>query len=102
MRLASESSWRHDGKGAKESKRILLDDSIKILCYGDCRQEGVIVPHFASFRQNEEAILWPFGIDSAMDIVKSGLVETMDINFEHKKPMAIMTGGRLSGQPTAL
>ncbi|KAL7542718.1 hypothetical protein ACHAXR_012017 [Thalassiosira sp. AJA248-18] len=89
MKLAPKSSWRQDGKGMKESKRVLLDDSIKIFCYGFCSQDGVNVPYFARFRGKEDAIIWPFGGDNTVNIVKSGWIETVDKDFQDKKPTAI-------------
>mmetsp|Transcript_14979 Transcript_14979/g.32480 ORF Transcript_14979/g.32480 Transcript_14979/m.32480 type:complete len:921 (-) Transcript_14979:196-2958(-) len=102
MRFAPKSSWRSDEKGMKESKRVLLDDAIKILCYGGCFLEEVNVPFFAGCRRNEDAIIWPFDVDNDVDIVKSGLIETVDIDFEDKKPNAIVGDGPGSSQPMVL
>ena len=90
MKLASESSWRQDGKGLKESKRVLLDDTIKVLCYvEDCSRTDISVPYFSSYRRSDEAIVWPLDLKNAVDIVNSGWVETVDMSFEDKKPSAI-------------
>mmetsp|Transcript_16468 Transcript_16468/g.39420 ORF Transcript_16468/g.39420 Transcript_16468/m.39420 type:complete len:893 (-) Transcript_16468:105-2783(-) len=106
LMLATESSWRHDGKRLKESKRVLLDDSIKILCYGDCSHEEDKVdrPHFARFRRRDQnAILWPLGIGYySGDLVKSGLIRSMDIHFKDKKAKAVLRGGTGSSQQMTL
>jgi hypothetical protein len=91
MRLAPYSSWRTDSGGSKESKRVLLNDATKILYYGDDTCKTAEVPFFTSSRGtgdcNGNGILWPFGSGSAaLELVKSGQVEEMDIDFQQKKP----------------
>lgn len=96
IRFAPKSSWRHDGDNAiKESKRVILDDIVKIICIGNCSREGVnanintrAFPYFASYRQNNDAILWPFNLDYVYNIAKNGLLENLDINFEDKTAAA--------------
>ena len=87
--LAPKSSWREGDKGMKESKRVLLDDLIKVLCYGECVHEGATFPFFSSSRRNNDAILWPLDADNSVGVVKSGWVEEMDTDFYNKKPAAI-------------
>ena len=90
IRLASKSSWTHDGGNAKkDSKRVILDDTIKIICNGNCSREGVNFPYFASYRRNDDAIIWPFSVDSddAFNIVN------LDRDFESKYPTAVIMGG---------
>ena len=98
MRLANVSSWRKDDKHTKDSKRVLLDDSMKILCFGDCSRAGksLTVPYFTSYRKRHDtnAILWPFDVDSnALVMVKSGWDEIIDMEFEDKVPRAIVRRG---------
>ena len=96
IRLAPKSSWTHDGGNAKkDSKRVILDDTIKIICNGDCSREGVHFPYFASYRRNNDAIIWPFNVDSddAYIMVKSGVIDNLDRDFESKTPTAVIIGG---------
>ncbi|NCF92819.1 MAG: hypothetical protein GWQ05_17970, partial [Verrucomicrobiaceae bacterium] len=92
MKLASQSSWRHDGKGMKESKRVLLDDSVKLLCYGSCQQR-VGFPYFARNRakRNGDAIIWPFSeTDSVNHEVKLRVLErymNLWLGLEPKAPV---------------
>lgn len=58
-------------------ERVLLDDTMKLLCYGDCSKEEVNAPHFASYRTG---------------IVTSGWIETVDKKFEEKKPNGYLEG----------
>ncbi|KAL7554717.1 hypothetical protein ACHAWF_018240 [Thalassiosira exigua] len=93
MKLAPISSWADDRKRAKESKRVLLDDSRKLICYGNCPQRKVELPFFAASRTANEAIMWPFGFDAAADVAKFGWVESLDENFAHKKSSLVWSDG---------
>lgn len=91
LRLAPISSWRSDSAGMKESKRVLLNDVTKILYFGEDPCKTAEVPFFTNLRGshtcNGNGILWPFDDGSAaFQLVKSGLVEESDIDFEQKKP----------------
>jgi len=91
LKLAEVSSWRHDEKGLKESKRVLLDDTVKLLCYfGDCSHDEEHYPYFARHRRSDEAILWPFGIESSSAITKTTYLQSLDIPFD-KKHLLYMT-----------
>ena len=98
LRLAPISSWRTGSVGLKESKRVLLNDATKILYFGEDPCKTAEVPFFTSSRRSisckGNGILWPFGFDSAaLEVVKSGQVEEMDIDFEQKKPdLYLVTG----------
>lgn len=99
VRLANVSSWRKDDKRTKDSKRVLLDDSIKIICFGNCSRakRRLTIPYFTGYRKRHDknAILWPFdAVDSnALDMVKSGWNEINDMKFEDKVPRAIARRG---------
>lgn len=94
IKLASLSSWRHGGKGLKESKRVILDDSIKVLCFGGCSRNRWNLPFFAMARsRSEDAILWPFSSDDDVDECKSSWIEAMDYVFEAKRKMATWNVG---------
>jgi hypothetical protein len=93
IRFASESSWRlDDGKVNKESKKVILDDAIKIICAGNCSRDGVNFPYFASYRQDNDAILWPFNAnyDYAYGVSKFGMLQKLDIDFEDKAPNVVV------------
>ncbi len=102
MRLAPFSSWRADSGGSKESKRVLLNDARKILYFGDDPCKTAELPFFTSSRGSGDCkgngILLPFGFGSAaLELVKSGQVEKMDIDFEQKKPtLFFITGNTFS------
>jgi hypothetical protein len=105
IRFASESSWRlDDGKANKESNRVILDDTIKIICAGNCTRDGVNFPYFARYRQNKDAILWPFNAiyDYAYGISKFGLLQKLDIDFEEKAPNAVVVCRASSSFPKTL
>ncbi|KAL3815510.1 hypothetical protein ACHAXA_006207 [Cyclostephanos tholiformis] len=105
IRFASESSWRHDeGNANKRSNRVILDDTIKIICTGDCSGEGVKLPYFASYRRNNDAILWPFNVDYdyAYGISKYGLLQKLDVDFEVKAPTAVVICRIRSSEPKNL
>eukprot|EP01082_Thalassiosira_pseudonana_P009064 g8050.t1 g8050 contig27:73342-76182(-) len=93
IKLASMSSWRSDGKGMKESKRVILDDSVRIISVGSPPKDTQ-VPIFAQSRDvdgdNEgSAILWPFGMD-LNNSVMTGIVEKADTNFRSKEADAVL------------
>ena len=95
IKLASSSSWRLDDKGTKESKRVLLDDSIKLLCFGRCLQNRLNRPFFAMSRSiGEDAILWPFSIDG-MDERKLNWTQELDTVFEDKRQKATWNVGHV-------
>jgi len=75
-------------------KRILIDDTIKILKLGDQAPGISDYPVFAKSRKVGEGesatILWPFG--ETDDYVESGRVEALDVAFEDKMPKAIWRG----------
>lgn len=98
MKFANESSWTKDDKQFKVSKRVLLDDTIKILCYGECSRAGrrLNVPYFTGYRRrnDENAILWPFVVkNNAFDIATVRWNDVSDMDFEDKLPRAVMKGG---------
>lgn len=112
-------AWRSDGKGMKESKRVILDDSVRvsqivtylpsvsyyrtltscITLYSQIISVGsppkdTQVPIFAQSRDvdgdNEgSAILWPFGMD-LNNSVMTGIVEKADTNFRSKEADAVL------------
>eukprot|EP00986_Skeletonema_menzelii_P017357 scaffold19153_cov80-Skeletonema_menzelii.AAC.12 len=102
LRLASISSWRTDSGGTKESKRVFLNDATKIVYFGEDPCKTAEVPFFTRSRGSisckGNGILWPFGFDtSTLELVKSGLVEKMDTDFEQKKPEpCFITGSTFS------
>ena len=102
MRFANSSSWERDGKETRESKRVILDDSVKLLCYGDCSKERVNKPFFASYAsEGQNGIIWPLGDSTDVDIVMAaGRMEAADRKFEDKKPMAILRERFRYGQHT--
>jgi hypothetical protein len=88
VQLAPISSWNNDhATRNKESKRVILDDTIKILCYATrctTQHEDNHIPYFANYRRNNDVILWPFtdrDSDYYIDLLKHN-----DINFEDKVP----------------
>lgn len=88
IKLGPVSSWNKDNTTTmnKESKRVILDDTIKILCYArSCiTHDDNHVPYFANYRHSNDAILWPFSdhhSDYFIDLLKHN-----DINFENKIP----------------
>lgn len=98
LRFANVSSWRRKAKLSKDSKRVLLDDSMKAICYGNCARTGRMldVPYFAGYRHrnDEHAILWPF-VDYTSSLKMATMVwrENLDTTFEDKIPRAIVRHG---------
>jgi hypothetical protein len=101
IRLAPFSSWRTDTTGvSRESKRVLLNEVTKILYFGDDPCKTSEIPFFTSSRGSGDCIgngiLWPFGFDSARDLVKSDQMEQIDIDFDLKQPTKFIATGSLS------
>lgn len=81
--LATHSSWVDGEKGLKDSKRVLLDKSPKVICFEDC--DGAPgVPFFSPTRFESDAIVWPFDLDQTYDFVDK--LQDSDVPFEDKKP----------------
>eukprot|EP00978_Attheya_sp_CCMP212_P032104 scaffold123773_cov49-Attheya_sp.AAC.2 len=89
-------------KLVSKSKRILLDDSIKIVRFGDAhRNEWADVPVFAKSRivsRDKDpttglSILWEFDSSREFDLILSGVIEKSDTPFASKVPRAIWRGG---------
>ena len=81
--LAPHSSWVDGEKGLKDSKRVLLDDSPKVICFEDC--DGAPgIPFFSPTRFESDAILWPFDLDQTYDFVDK--LADSDVPFRDKKP----------------
>jgi hypothetical protein len=81
-----------------EFKRILFDDSIKIVRFGDfvTKKEWTDVPVFVKSRQSRTpgaSILWDFEHDREFSFIFSGSVEKVDTPFLSKAPRAIWRGG---------
>jgi len=98
--IADTSSWVGEDRGKKEAKRVILDDSVKILYFGrrPLPKGHVDYPYFAKLRKSgvdkdSTEILWPFDFDESVEIAKSGLVERYDQNFSTKQAKAIWRGG---------
>ena len=81
--FAANSSWADGEKGRKDSKRVLLDDSPKVICFEDCiGTPGV--PFFSPTRFESDAIVWPFDLDQTHDFVDK--LADSDVSFEDKRP----------------
>jgi len=79
-------------------KRILIDDTIKVVRFGDSASDITNFPVFTKARKvkTEEldgTILWPMGYTQEYELVESGLVEYLDVPFKEKKPKAVWRGG---------
>ena len=79
-------------------KRILIDDTIKVLRFGDVPSDITNFPVFTKARRartetQDGSLLWPMGNKQEYELVESGLIEYLDIPFEKKKPKAIWRGG---------
>ena len=79
-------------------KRILIDDTIKILRFGDVPSDITNFPVFTKARRartetQDGSLLWPMGYKQEYELVESGLIEYLDIPFEKKKPKAIWRSG---------
>eukprot|EP00978_Attheya_sp_CCMP212_P021154 scaffold61419_cov47-Attheya_sp.AAC.2 len=99
-RLAKKSSLRANNRHTviKEFKRILFDDSIKVVRFGDSatKKEWTDVPVFVKSRQSRTpsaSILWDFEHDREFSFIFSGSVEKVDTPFLSKAPRAIWRGG---------
>jgi len=88
-------------------KRILIDNSYKLIRFGDSVPDHNDVPVFAKIRaaetktrdtksqtnNNMSVILWWFDENNEYDLVRSGLVERLDTPFNSKMPRAVWRGG---------
>ena len=79
-------------------KRILIDDTIKVLRFGDVPSDITNFPVFTKVRRartetQDGSLLWPMGYSHEYELVESGLIEYLDIPFEKKKPKAVWRGG---------
>mmetsp|Transcript_7492 Transcript_7492/g.10325 ORF Transcript_7492/g.10325 Transcript_7492/m.10325 type:complete len:634 (-) Transcript_7492:200-2101(-) len=74
-------------------RRILIDDSIKVINFGDYISGNPGFPIFAKSRATSDIILWPFDAQNEYDLIFSGLIEQLDTSFKAKKPRAVWRGG---------
>ena len=77
-------AWRNDSKSTKDSKRVLLDDSIKVVNFGT-HAIDLTIPVFSRRRRiglHIGSILWPFDLYNTNLTPES--ISTIDTDFSTK------------------
>lgn len=79
-------------------KRILFDDTMKIIRFGDSNTKLRDFPVFSKARttfgkSSAHSILWQFDYNREFGLVSSGQIEQFDIPFKSKKNIAAWRGG---------
>lgn len=84
-------AWRTDSKSTKDSKRVLLDDSIKVVNFGTHAADSNI-PVFSRRRRiglQCDSILWPFGLyNTNLTPENINKIDT-DFNTKHAKVIKV-------------